>query len=63
MKDIVCAVLELLLVAVGFVLIIGTAGASDCGTISLTRAAVQGGIGLMLVAAGLVIEYIKEKGW
>jgi len=36
----------------GFLLIIGTAGASDCGQIDIPQIALQSGIGLLMMVCG-----------
>lgn len=37
----------------GFLLLLGTAGGSDCGLLTLPQAALRGGLGLVIFAGGL----------
>lgn len=45
---------------VGLVIVLGAAGASDCGTIGLTEAVVRCAIGISMIAVAFVFEIAKE---
>ena len=49
------------LAVIGFVLLLGDAGASDCGTLTTGQAATRGIIGLLLFGAGSLNMRTKEK--
>lgn len=49
------------LAVIGFVLLLGVAGASDCGTLTTGQAAARGIIGLLLFGAGTLNMRAKEK--
>lgn len=51
-----CAVFGL----VGFVIVLGSAGASDCGTICFTEAVVRCLIGIAMIATAFVFVIAKE---
>ena len=59
MKEKIIRVLCGCLVAVGFLIVLGTAGASDCGNISCAKIFGQCAVGLLLMFAGCGIGIVK----
>lgn len=56
MSKLLCA-----LGAIGFLLVLGAAGASDCGEMPMRQALVHVGVGVAMIAIAITVYLHKEK--